>query len=343
VTITGSGFEGTVTVSFGNAPVTATRLDTSSIVVTSPYAGFEAVVDLTVSSELGSTTLPGGFAYANSEPIDTGGGDDSGEQDDTGVSPSGLSGGLIELNLFQIACPDCLGYTSDIDVSAAMQLHAPTSGSWLGWLPNSGSCTLNPSPNVPNGRSLDMGEWAYLTSGSISIGMRKSVSGSDITYKATGLGNEDVARTAQYALTLPEDGDIPAFEMPNALLTPQGFIDIQPYELLYTEIRDAFSARISQSGQLFTWANSGGSGSFVIMVDAYNSQTGSYLGSVLCQGPDNGSMNVPGGYLGGFPVNSLLVVTMVRYQNGSFVRPYDGATIESSAKIGVIGTGILAR
>lgn len=341
VSILGQGFEGAVTVSFGDLEVPSTRLDPNTLLIASPYLGFEAAVDVTVRSELGSATLAGGFTYAHSAPPDdTGGGDDSGG-DDSGQSGSGLSGGLVELNLIQIACPDCLGYTTDMDISAAAKLHDPVRGSWMAWMPSPGSCALNPSPSTPTADGLDAGEWLYLSSGSVSIGMRRSSGSGGFLYEAANLTNADYNRTAQYKLSAEGGSDLSAFEIPNALLTPQGFVSITPEEMLYTQIQSAFSARISSRGQNFTWANSGGSGTFVILVDIYDGRTGNPLGSVLCHGSDNGSMQVPGGYLGSFPVGSLLVVTMIRYQLGEVVRPTDGATLETVGKVGVMGTGLL--
>ncbi len=345
VSIIGEGFEGAVTVSFGDLEVPSTRIDPGTLLIATPYLGFEAAVDVSVTSELGSATLAGGFTYANSAPPDDtggGGGDDTGGGgDDTGQSGTGLSGGLVELNLMQIACPDCLGYTSDMDISAAAKLHAPVRGSWLGWLPNSGSCALNPSPTTPTSDGLDAGEWLYLTSGSVSIGMRRSTGSSGFLYQAAGLSNSDYNRTAQYKLAADGGSDISSFDIQNALLTPQGFVSIEPQEMLYTQSASAFAARISRSGQRFTWSNSGGSGTFVILVDAYDGRTGNYSGSVLCHGPDNGAMQVPGGYLGSFQTGSLLVISLIRYQISEVTRPTDGATIETVGKVGVMGTGLL--
>ena len=344
VAIVGQGFEGAVTVSFGDLEVPSTRIDPTTLLISTPYLGFEASVDVSVQSELGSTTLPGGYTYANSAPIDDsggGGGDDSSGGDDTGQNGTGLSGGLVELNLMQIACPDCLGYTSDVDISAAAKLHAPVRGSWLGWLPNSGSCALNPTPTTPTSDGLDAGEWLYLTSGSVSIGMRRSSGSSGYLYEAAGLSNADYNRTAQYKLSADGGGDFSTFDIPNALLTPQGFVSVEPQEMLYTQTTSAFAARISRGGQRFTWANSGGSGTFVILVDAYDGRTGNYSGSVLCHGPDNGAMQVPGSYLGSFQAGSLLVLSLIRYQIAEVQRPSDGATIETVGKVGVMGTGLL--
>lgn len=346
VEIAGSGFDGAVSVAFGNLEVAATRLDATTLLITTPYLGFEAAVDVTVNSDLGSATLPGGFTYSDDgPPVDTGDSGDSGDTttstDDTGVNPSGLNGGFVELNLMQYACPSCVGATSSLTVGADAVLHSPAKGSWIDWLPRSGTCTDNPTYNVPNATIYDVGEWTYLTSGSVSVGLRKSVQGSDTTYVASGLDETDYVRNAQYAFSVPAGGDLPAFEVSNALLTPQSIASLTPTEMLYTNMRDAFSARISKSGQTFTWTNSGGNGSFVIRVDIYKPDGSAQLGSITCQGPDNGAMLVPGAWLGSYPTGGLLLISMTRYSIGSFVRPVDGATMEAIAQFGVTGTGIL--
>jgi hypothetical protein len=95
VTLTGTGFEGTITVGFGSATVSASKLSETTIAVTAPDAGVEATVDLTVTTDLGSVTLPGAYRFG-SEPPDSGqdsGDDTSGETGDSGGgSESGVAG-----------------------------------------------------------------------------------------------------------------------------------------------------------------------------------------------------------------------------------------------------------
>lgn len=331
VTISGAGFDGQVQVWFGNAEVGATRLDAGTLLVSTPAAGVEATVDVTVRSELGEAVLEGGFTFDDDAPDDT---------DDT-VDGTGLVGGMIEFSLLQIACPSCFGMASDLDVYANAAFHDPVNASWTAWLPAVGTCAVNPSATVPSAARIDVGEWVYLTSGSRSVGLRKKSGADGLLYEATGLGAEDYVRNASYGLSASDGGSIGAFDVKNALLTPQGFDSLTPVEMLYVDQTSAFAAQIRRSGQAFTWSPSGGGGTFVILIAAYSGSTGDYLGQALCRDADDGSMTVPGSALSAFPANSLLAIYLYRYEIGAAVLPGNGSTIESIATVGVLGTGVL--
>ena len=336
MTITGSGFEGAVSVSFGRAdPVAASVIDAGTISVVAPYSGVEATVDLTVTSDLGSATRTGGYAFGGTPP-DTGSGDDNGGN---GGDPGGVAG-LVEFSLLQIACPDCFGLSSDLEVTADAAFHDPVNGSWVSWMPSPGSCTTSAATSTPASTYLDAGDYVYLESGSHTIGLVKTNGDGGPGYAASGLTNDDFARTASYAVNISGGPDVPEQTINDAMLTPQGFSDITPEETLYTDSRSAFAARISRSGQTFTWSPSGGTGTFLILIDAYDAHSGSPIGEGLCAGDDNGSMNVPSSVLGSFPSGSLLALYFLRYQVES-PEFASGATLETVARVGVLGTGVI--
>ena len=249
VTITGEGFEGNIDVLFGEMELAATRIGEGQLLVTTPAAGVEITVDVTVTSDLGTGTLPGGFAFSDEAPVDT-------DTDTDTVDPTGKVGGVVQFVLLQIACPECFGLTSELDVSANAAFHDPVDGSWTSWLPASGSCTSSPSAGGPASTLVDVGEWVYLLSGSQSIGMRRTTGADGTTYSASGLANEDYARTAYYDVSATDGGSWGSFDVTDAMLTPQGFTDIQPVELLYIQPTQAFAATISRSGTSITWAPS---------------------------------------------------------------------------------------
>lgn len=333
VTIEGRGFEGSVSVAFGNAEVPATRLSATSIAVTAPDAGMEVTVDLTVTSDLGSATRSDGYRFGDSPPD---------PQDDTGDSGEEVEGvaGLVEFSLLQIACPDCFGLTSDLEVSADAAFHQPVAGSWVDWMPPSGSCSTSSSPSAPASVYLDAGSYVHLQSGSHSIGLVKTSGTGGPQYAASGLTNDDYARTAFYSLDIDGGADVPTQLVDDALLTPQGFAELTPTETLYTDLRSAFAARIARTGQTFTWSPSGGTGSFVVLMDAYDGRTGNPLGESLCVGADSGSMAVPSSVLSGWPSGSLLAIYFFRYQI-EHPRLASGATLDAVARVGVLGTGVL--
>lgn len=340
VTITGLGVGTATSVSFGNATVDFTRLDDTTLSVTTPNVGFETAVDVRVVGSAGADTLSEGFTYTEDEPADADADSDSDSDadadGDTDTSGAGKTGGLIQFSLLQIACPECVGSTTSIDVSAEAAFHEPTRDGWLDWLPSEGSCVTNARIAAPADDYLDAGEWLYLASGSRSIGLR----GAAGLYTADGLDEGDFVRNAAYDLSAPAGGSgLDSFDVLDALTTPQSISALTPTELLYTTPRDAFAARISRGGTSFTWSPSGGSGTFLIVVSVYNSSGTAFLGEVTCRGADNGSMTVPSSSLGAYPSGSLVLVGMHRYTIGSFLRPDDASSVDTVASFGVLGTG----
>ena len=342
VTLSGSGFEGTLSVSFGNASLDVTKVADDAVVVVSPALGFEGSVDVTLSSDLGTHVLDGGFTYSDSgppDPVDTGA--DTG--DSGGEEPTGLTGGLVDFSLTQIACPICMGLTSYVSVEASVGFHTPTAGSWISWLPSTGQCVQNPSSTVLASSMMDVGEYVHLNSGSRSVSLRRTTgSNGQLVYQAAGLGEEDFVRTAYYDVSVPDGGSLGSFNVSDGVLTPQGWDNIGPVELLY-DFPLSFSAAIRRSNATFSWSPSGGTGTFIVLIEVYNSSSGMLMGSLLCRGQDNGSMTVPSSAFTGFPNGSLLTVGLYRYQVETGTIPANGSSLEGIARMGVIGTGVLRQ
>ncbi len=270
-----------------------------------------------------------------SDPVDTV--DDSGN-----VPATGLVGGLVEMSRLQVACPACFGASSDMLVSASAAFHEPASQTWFGGYADRGSCAVNRVGSPPTTPRLDVGDWVYLTSGSTSIGLRRTVGASGVMYTADNLAEADFRSTAAYGLSAPDGGDLGPLDVSDAVTTPQGFTSITPAELLYTNANAAFSAPLYRNGSnVFTWSGSGGSGDFVVQIDVYDPNGSALVATVACRGPDNGAMTVPGSMLAAYPAYSLLAVYLYRLELGGFVLDANGATVETSAIVGVIGTGYL--
>ncbi len=341
VTITGHGFQGAVTVDFGRAEADASVLDDQTIVVTAPAAGMETTVDVTVHTALGDATLPDGFTWSADEPVDTG---DTGGGDTGDTSGAGQTGGLVEFSLLQIACPSCLGYTSDLQVVATAGFHQPTPKSWVSWLPAKGTCVTDPAPTQASTAFLDAGSRLWLEYGpddhpDVSVALDEDAG----VYGADGLTADDFVRTAGYRVEVAGGGDVPAFTAENAFYTPDSISALTPMEMLYSDPRSAFAAKIKKSAADFTWSSNGGNDGFAVVIDAYNASSGAPLGEVFCYDGDSGSMRVPSNYLSGFPSGSLLVIGMYRYAVDRFVRPDNGSDVQTVITFGVLGTGVLAN
>jgi len=337
VTITGVDFTGAVTVTFNGVPADAFRESTESLLVTTPSALDQGPIDIEVVAAEGTATLTDGFWYSDTGMPDVGGHDPG---DDP--TPSGLFGGLVEMSLLQIACPSCFNLTEGLQVTGNAAFHDPSPTSWTAWLPPSGTCALNPAQAGPTSPRYDVGEWVYLESGATSIALRRTMGETGTLYEAQGFTETDYRRNASFDVFVPDGGVYGAFRVTGGMETTEGFSSISPQELLYTDPSAAFAAALPQSGTLLTWAPSGGTGSFLVLVDVYDPNTGAYIAEVGCFGPDNGAMTVPTGMLAQFPAYSLAAVYMVRYRISDAIIPTNGATLQSISQFGVVGTGTLA-
>lgn len=344
VTLTVEGLDDATQIWFGDAELDVTQVAADQLLITTPYLGFEAAVEVRVANSLGEDQWLDGFTYTDGgqpDPPDTGGTETGDTQDtdtDTNTNPTGKTAGLVEMSLLQVACPECFGMTTSVQVFATVGFHNPVSQSWLDWMPAVGSCAQNLTPSGLSVSFEDVGEYVYLSSGSRSISLRKNNGDGGATYQSSGLTETDYVRTASFDLSVPGDAGKEAL---GAIRTPQGWTRIEPFELLYTQSSSAFSAVIRKQNAQFSWSPSGGSGTFVILLQAYNPSGSQYLGSVMCRGNDNGALKIPANQLQGFPNGALLAVSLYRYQVENATLPGSGHSIEGIASFGVMGTGVL--
>lgn len=268
------------------------------------------------------------------DPADT----DDTDTDDTGVEASGVVG-LVEFTKLQVACPACFSASSDLLVDASAAFHAPVDGSWIAWLPPSGTCARNATPVPLASTTLDLGGWTYLQSGSHSVGLSRQSGQTGTIYRSQGLDDADYLRNAEFDVSVP-DAPGGALFVDRGVHTTYGFDAITPVEMLYVEPAAAFAAPIARTGQSFSWAPTGAGDFFVVWIDVYDAWTVAFLGSVMCVGPDSGAMTVPSTQLSVFPSGSLLGVGLYRYRHNHADLP-DGTTLEAVSWSGVLGTGTL--
>jgi len=257
---------------------------------------------------------------------------------DTDVGATGVAG-LVEFTKLQVACPACFDASSDLIVDAAAAFHAPANGSWIGWMPATGTCIRNPAPVPLASTTLDLGSFTYLQSGSHSVGLSRQAGANGTIYRGQGLDDADYLRNAEFDVSVPDAPGGTLF-VDRGVHTTEGFDSIQPQEMLYVEPGAAFAAALMRSGQSFTWTPTGSGDFFVILIDAYDPDTAAYLGSVMCKGPDSGSMTVPSSALAVFPSGALAGIGLYRYRY-NVADVGDGTVLEAVSSSGVLGTGTL--
>ncbi|MEY3210844.1 MAG: hypothetical protein RIT28_1325 [Pseudomonadota bacterium] len=331
VELRGRGFTDGAVVSFGSAALDTTVLDDDLVLITTPKVNSEASVDVTITADGASFTLYDGFTYASADPGDSGGGGD-----DSDVSPTGLVGGLVELSYFAVGCPSCFGVSDYLDFSVAAALHSPVSGSWNDSLPPRGSCDRDPPTSGLSSSFIDVGARLFLSAGTRTITLNESGG----VYSASGLAQSDYVKNTAWDLSATDGGSWGPFEVNDVLVTAEGFTDLQPIAIAEDGAR-AFTAKIRSNNASFTWAPSGVTDSFILRLDVYSPNGASQVGTILCHSADSGALTVPSSAFSGLPTGGLMAVWMYRTQTGESVLPTNGATLESSASIGLLGTAVL--
>ena len=138
-------------------------------------------------------------------------------------------------------------------IEASAAFHDASNEGYLDWQPASGTCAQNAQPGAMNLTRRDVGPWVYLNSGSTSVGLAKTNGTDGVMYTASNLGLADFISNASYDVSVPDGGELgDGFDIKNAIVTPQGFTEIQPYELLLVNPAAAFSAAVSASGTSWT-------------------------------------------------------------------------------------------
>ncbi|MFT4974912.1 MAG: hypothetical protein ACI8S6_000795 [Myxococcota bacterium] len=333
VTISGAGFDAGTIVYFGGTDVQTTVIDAGTLAIVTPSAAVETSVDVTISTALGELVLEGGFTYDNDADTDT----DTDTGGGGGGTPTGMTAGLVEFWMQAYACPACFGVTDIEQVTASVTRHDPVNGSWLDWLPTTGSCTPNYTPPDLNVTGVSVGDWVYLSTGSSSLSLSASNQSGMLSYAADGLAATDYVTNAEYDLNT-SSGD---WALDGVLQTTTNFTALQPANILITNPNQAWSEPISASRATFSWAPSGTSADILLLMEVYHPQTFQFMGTILCRSSDTGSLTIPSGSFSSYYAESPVNISIYRALPQQVIDPADGHTIEGLAMYGYIGTGKL--
>ena len=336
VVISGNGFEGDVFVRFGNMDVDITVIDEQTILLETPSSPSEGQVDVTVESDMGSSTIDNGFTYTNDAPEDTDTQDtdtqDTDDQDsDSGSSQStGLTGGLIEMWRKVYACPTCFTPAfPQQTIEASVSVHEPAQGSWLSWFPPLNSCdVILTYPNL--GTSNDLGAVSLTGPNGASI---------NLTFDSTNgtYTNMNVPTTSfQYNTVYGMQSNVVSFQ--SVLQTPSTPEVVEPSGMLDAQ---GFIQPFSKSNFAIFWGPSGTTDTILFLLEVYG-QGGSY-NTVTCLTTDSGGLGLDPALLSGFVAEDLLVISLYRMQLTGAIHPDNGSTVEAVSAVGVIGTGYLTE
>lgn len=322
VEIRGPGLGVGTTVRFGDTAATVTVIDPTLVVADAPPSTVTGPVDVVVTPPGGEpVTIPAGYTY-EALTID-----------------EGLRAAYVELTVLQAACPSCVGMPA-LSVNADAVFHEPTTASWFDVLPPVGTCQANFVPQVPDVEKLDVGPFVYLEAGSNVIALHEAVASTGgKKYRAENLGLDDVSMFTGWDLRVPDGGDWGPVFVQDAVETGGGHDSVTPQELLL-DAPNAFSVLLSRQGFTLSWAP-GGPDTYRVFLDIYDPTGATSLGQIVCRGPDNGALTVPGALLGGYPKRSTVAVYMMREHRSTFPIEPAGAVGEVMSWVGFVGTALL--
>lgn len=249
------------------------------------------------------------------------------ETDLQSEEPSGTVG-LVEWELEQIACQQCMGVSQEITVEFKADFHEKINELHPTWIPNQGQCIQSLNYFSISRNSIDMGTSLNIQGNFSSF---QAYKGSGNLY-STFISESQYERDSIYTVYNPE-GDSFSF------LSLHGFDYIEPMELRYVDPSYAFAAPIYRSGSTFWWGPSGTNDLFNITLAVYSNNGSSLLGYVSCTGSDSGMMTIPGQYLGSFSPWSLVAVHMTRFKNQRVVFEKLNGYVDVHLYWSVVGTG----
>jgi len=236
--------------------------------------------------------------------------------------------GLVNYNLEQIACLQCMGVNQEITINFDAKFHEKINETHPTWYPPVGQCTSNVSP-------VQIGVQAK------NIGQSISIFGNPNSFSAYNNGMNvysGFVMESQYDRDVQmrvqsQDGSSFSFR------SIHGFDFIEPWEMRYVDPSYAFAAVVSKSGTQFSWGPYGSQDLFNITIATYSSDGSYLLGVVSCTGPDNGVMIIDGSHFQSYPYWSLTAIHMTRVSKQRVA--YEGLNgfVDVQLEWSVVGTG----
>lgn len=237
-----------------------------------------------------------------------------------------LTIGFAEISLTQIACPACMGVSSEFDISANLKLHQPTNGGYNDQMTPIGTCVTQELGSYVSSTPLNISNTASFNSIQLfPIGMAE--------WNSSNLQEYQIPR--RESITVTTD----AGSIPDAFETLEGFEDIQPWELRYVDPSYAFAAVVSKQGTTFTWSPVITGTQFEVMVVVYSPDGTQILGLVSCMQNDVGYLTVPGTYFQAYPAWSLTAIYLTRHKVDRRPAVEFNGYLESHQQWTVLGTG----
>jgi hypothetical protein len=231
----------------------------------------------------------------------------------------------------QVACPACVGVYNEIEVTAYMKTHYPTSGNYFDNYQPVGTCTtaiydsyVSSQPNGLSGQVVIKGNGNPITLSQLGAS----------EWQANSILEYQYERQTFHTVTGPQ------FEIQNAFQTLEGFDYIEPYTMLWVDPSYAFDAPIRRTGMTFTWGPAI-DGLFEVIVAVYSWDGSQFLGAVSCLENDTGALFVPAQYLQQYSPGSIAAIHLIRHRMDSVESPDLQGSVQTHMMWEVIGTGYI--
>ncbi len=243
----------------------------------------------------------------------------------------------VEMGLMQASCPYCMGLSQEINTTAKVRLHQPTTAEHTSWLPQQDGCRDYYESNVST-QNIDVGSSVMLenTMGD-NFQLNRSQDASGVIYENSYISDFNFRRNTAHTLS------VNGSTAENVLETLRGFDFIEPYTMLYVDPSYAFQAPVNRYGDnTFTWGPSGDQNSFfTIHISVFSNDGSMYYGTVICRSNDVGYMAIPGSYFQQYQNGNIVSIHLMRHR--VFKNQYEdfGGTIEGYSWWEVIGTGYI--
>lgn len=259
------------------------------------------------------------------------------DTNDTGLNVDNtLTVGFIEYGFIQASCPYCLGLPTEISSWFYGRFHERTGSNHAAWVPREDEYCREYYESPVTSVNLDIGSSILLSSGAYAYNMTKTYDSTGVVYQSPTY-TTDSNYTRDTSLSVSIDGQSLTSETFESL---HGFDYVEPYTMLYTDPSYAYAAQINKTTNSFSWGPSGDIDSFfTVQVSVYSYDGASYYGTVICRGPDIGSITIPGSYFLSYPSGSLVSIHMIRHRMKDLYSDVLLGIIQTHTWWEVIGTG----
>ena len=346
ITVTGEGFDNSMTVYFGNGSIAFSVFSENELVFQTPSSLVVGTIDISIEKGFDTHTFYDAFTYYEEGGATTGcttGGTTTGGGTNTGGNTGGTTGGsnagmltgLVEMAVQYYTIPELSPDGNNPMITASFINHQGTSGSWQTWIPPVGGCQNHTALSIPhlvNGTSV--GSSVTFTSTQSSFILPSTIDEHGGTTYTSPLNIYQIGANHSYSIELPTGETIPG-----AISLPSDFISFVPIEPFTST--NIFSTPISVNNFSLQWTANTPPAEILVILEYFSYPDMIPAGVTVCSAQDIGSLFIPSSIIGSY-VNYNIVLQLYRMRRGSIYRT-DGSYVETLSLNGWTGTAYISQ